>query len=1061
MKAVVDATASFSKRIFGKKTESKVGILNQMWFRTISILIAICLSFTNISSAFADYDYGVERIRSCSSGGSVEGLDFNPTTGGKDIEFVMSNPVCLTIFTLSYATVKAAIAAMNKICVGKYDVRIKPSPLYDSYDILRASVKAVAGDGRCIAAVGTASLLFGVAIAEFGIIYGAANLAYKNTTICGSNWVSPNPREFINNSPNYKGIVETEVKSYIDGCRSGATSAIKKMNCDKLSLDNRNYREWYYGGVEVEDSLSKQDSGLTYSDANVCKNPEEAGNPPQKYYLHGLKAGNFNCDRYYIPYGYSGTVRYQGQSDTNITSEVRQAFSEAYRCCKNRAQNYICLEHSVADSRDPMKTYTNRMFCRAGERCSISQSSDDRIGIFFQARAIDNGRFICAESYSVCPYNFSVGGGSPYCDFYQDGIKRDGRYEIIKPADVASGNCAEKSEIRNSDCTYNEKAGRCRNYCQYMTHCTESDTSNYKYASNITSPFFSTACLNFVGDSRNQLYYGSGFILGNQRHFSAPIAQCVKETLENVFLNRAGHGRCSVDGEFPSSDGECPSGTAYKKGDQVKAKSFFLRIQEALQSLVRIVLTLSITFYGAMTLIAGKPIEKKELMLYIAKVGLVMYFALGNAWQAMFFDGVYSASTVFSQIVFKVQTDDRIEKRDGCQFGDIFLSDGSKANDGESITGYPHGKEWLSVWDTLDCKIARYMGFGPEISVASIAKLALAGLITPKIGPIGLYFSIALMFFAFILIAATLRALHIFLSSAFSIIIMVYVSPIMISMALMKKTEGMFKSWYTNLITFTMQTIILFAYLGIFIMIMDRTLNGSATFYGPVPIKTISCDKYCADKDGKIARDGSEKKPLEKCGLNSNGTMLQGEKIINPKADSFACLIDSNRFSNWPGLELIGIALPFIVDLFTSDLKQKIITIAKAALVLYFLCKFMDEIPGITDALIGKKVAGGDTMGSKAIFGKALGLAKGIQGRGMGLGRKGLKKGLEVASKSKEAIRQAGDKGKSSSSSEASGGSHSVPSGGGGAADESGGAQSPGAADKSSDPSSGAADKKD
>jgi hypothetical protein len=116
---------------------------------------------------------------------------------------------------------------------------------------------------------------------------------------------------------------------------------------------------------------------------------------------------------------------------------------------------------------------------------------------------------ICAQTYSLCPYNFTIGkGGTKYCDYFQDGV--DGK--IITPEEIAeatdpengTNNCNTKSEIRNADCTFNSKADKCKNYCQYLTHCVKIGASDYQYQSNLDSPYFSSACFNFIGDSRNQ-----------------------------------------------------------------------------------------------------------------------------------------------------------------------------------------------------------------------------------------------------------------------------------------------------------------------------------------------------------------------------------------------------------------------------------------------------------------------------------------------------------------------------------------------------------------------------
>jgi len=356
-------------------------------------------------------------------------------------------------------------------------------------------------------------------------------------------------------------------------------------------------------------------------------------------------------------------------------------------------------------------------------------------------------------------------------------------------------------------------------------------------------------------------------------------------------------------------------------------------------------------------------------------------------------------------MVFKIETNVDPKKRDGCQFGNIVLADGTKI----AQSKYPSGKEYLAIFDTLDCKITRYLGFGPEISTANIVMLIISGWL---IGPIGIYLVLALFFFGLMIIAATIRALHIFLSSAIAIILMVYVSPLIIPLALFEKTKGIFKGWVSNLISFCIQPMILFAYLAIFVSLMDRTLIGSATFYGEPPFRAISCSQYCQDARGLV--------------VNNPSCDLIGQKLVVPKADSIACMISNKGVGNWPGLELIGITLPFLIDFFSDHVREKILTLFKAVLLMYFLLTFMDEIPEIGSQLLGGATLPKSTIKATEMFSKAVGLMKEIQKRAL----QGLKKhGGKPASGLRDGVKsmmEAGNKGKSTARSDKGSGADSA-----------------------------------
>lgn len=956
---------------------------------------------------------GIGRIRSCSPSGNSGGLLFDPTMNGADVMFDLSNPICLNVIATSYAAVKIAIASMCYACgLTKYP-SATPSPVRDTSLIVSGGIKAAtSGSAACASAVADASSAMAIALAQLAVIYGTAKLVFDNTTVCGADWLDADPTKYNISRGAFKSEIEQWVKD--------------NPNAD---FSSQNYRQWYYGGIEYEDRRSNGD----YCEDPTGSNVKSGGHfPRQKYYLRGTQPGNFNCSQYDL-----------SLSNTALNSNAtKEDYKKAYDCCRDRSQNYICIDYKTSSATvGPLGT-NDGVFCKSGENCTIK-------GITFAAAPITSGdsRLICAQSYSLCPYNFTIGrGGATICDYYQDGIKdSQGKYKYITPDDVAratdpinpTNDCNQKSEIRNSDCTYNTKAGQCKNYCQYLTHCTVVGASAYQYKSDLSSPYFSSACLNFVGDSRNTTSFNSGVILGSQRHFSAPIAQCVKETLENVFYNKAGHSQCSDPNEYPLANGNCVSGNyihsgffTYKKGNPVKEVSFFSGLQNTLQDVIKMVLTISIMFFGLKILIGNNmsEIKKSDLIMYCIKLGLVMYFATGDAWQNMFFEGVYNSSTVFSKMVFDVESAMPQSKQDGCQFDSTSLG---------TARAYPEGKDYLSLWDTLDCKIARYLGFGPEASAANIASLIVAGLFT---GPYGIYFVIGLMFFGFFFLAMTLRALHIFLSSAASIIIMVYISPIIIPMVLFTRTASIFKSWLTQLISFCLQPMILFAYIAVFIAIFDSTMIGSATFSGIPPNKTILCKSVCKNDNGSpvtgdencsmaghqmvggvcknsagytVTDDPTCSMPgnslsgavcRDASGNNVGGDpdcSQPGHTMVNPLTDSIACLVSIDDYDKINFLETIGISLPAIHSLFTDHVKEKILTIIKAAFVIYVLCQFMDQIPEITGQLLGGDSLPGSSNSATGLMGSAGGIAEGIRGR---ITRGAIKFGKESYSDAKEMV---------------------------------------------------------
>ncbi len=1008
-------------------------------------IIFLMISFA-ANTAFGD-ESTKNRFRSCtpeagatasSDNPHPEGLDFDPTGGGKDFMYEIDNPICLAVVLPPYVVVKSAIAVMNGVCgTGSVIPRPFPSPTQDLVDIAKAGRVAASGNAACAASIARAVLSLGGFIATISIQYFNAKDVYNNTTLCGSfdrqekygdgsgsgnqNWTRWNSVTMSRDIPSGKKDAETTIDTWIANCNANPNSS----ECTMLASGNglQSYREWYYGGVEREDVSDDACPDVTRRyDSNNDKNKVSYKGqdfPAQKYYMRGTEPGNYSCERFNYRFNKNDPL-----NNNSPLSELRiKDYEYAHKCCIQKSQSTVCIERKFCKTGGYLATCPSgnkkieHKFCHGGSRCTLGPLTTRAE---YSASFEDNNRMICVSSYNTCPYNFNIGGGSTECDYFKDGKGKGGSFKAVSPEDIANHTCDGKSEIRNANCDINDKAGKCKNYCQYLNHCVIVAGNDYIYDTNISSPYFSSACLNFVGDSQNKYSYGKSLgkydtsITGAQKHFTAPIAQCVRETLENVFYNHAGHTKCGILGEFPSMEGKCFTDLyVYKKGENIaSSRSFFSYIQENLKSAIKMVLTISIMMQGLKILLTGAPLKQTELTMYVVKLGLVLFFATGNAWQGFFFDGVYNASATFSTIVMNVKTSPNPDQRDGCQFGEITMPDGTSGTN-NSIPEYTKGKKYLSVFDTFDCKIARYLGFGPSVTVANIAKLILASFFT---GPIGIYFAILTMIFGFYIVVAAFRVLHIFLTSAFAIILLIYVSPITITTSLFKKTEGVFNRWLGHLIGYSLQPIILFAYMGLFLTILDTLIIGSATFKGNPPQRIIVCNKICVDQNGSLV-------PLAKDQVATECKVDLGEKIVDPMSDSVACMMNlgNDKFGKIPVLEPLGIAIPMLKNFFSENGRQKILTMTKAVLILFILAQFLDEIPGIASNLMGGSSLPGDSAlnmkpddnGKGGIANKIKGLAGiagGVQKRGAGAARKA---GSSAESAVKKIAQAAGDKGKS------------------------------------------------
>lgn len=362
-------------------------------------------------------------------------------------------------------------------------------------------------------------------------------------------------------------------------------------------------------------------------------------------------------------------------------------------------------------------------------------------------------------------------------------------------------------------------------------------------------------------------------------------------------------------------------------------------------------LTLSVAFFGIMTLY-GSAIDKKRLYSYIVKIGLVVFFAIGDGWQMGFMNGVLGASSFIADSVFKNDESGPANKLDGCQFPRFNYADTNSDTKYTSNLGYPRGKEYLRVWDTLDCKIGRALGFGPEVSVPNLFLMILGGFFT---GGLGIVFFLAAFAFAFFMLSITVRAIHIFLLSTTSVILLMYVSPIAITAAMFERSKDIFAKWRSNLIGFTLQPMILFCYLGIVVTIFDKIVIGDVTFSASDP----------ADPHGRSS-----------------------PKAINCVGDaadtSLYCIFRVANIKTFDGFEALGIGVPMIASMNSAKLQ----TIIRAGLLMFILMQFLEKISTFSAALVGGDGLSSDWGSAKKMASKSYGALRGIQQRGMGLAKK-------------------------------------------------------------------------
>ncbi|MFM8186486.1 MAG: hypothetical protein ACKN9I_06125, partial [Alphaproteobacteria bacterium] len=383
-------------------------------------------------------------------------------------------------------------------------------------------------------------------------------------------------------------LMEFKNKSSEYGFNADDTSEACKVTTDggkKIRLEKSNhtdtfYREYLYKGIEYIDSGPGE-----------CKNPDWSNDDKikylgyndgnQRYYFRGsAEAPNYECGRFLI----KGTIDKEGM--------------QAFECCKKRSMGAICLERRITGK---------YKFCSMDDgECSINlgdiknpQAAPTKYDI---SEAESDPRFICAKTYNHCPFDHNLAGGTDYAQQYPK------RPSIIT------------------------------NFCQYMRHCVKRVPYSRIVPSDPDSFFIANSCKDLMGDS--QFFYDEinlKYSPIRSRNFSAPIMQCIKESIENNFLQIAGDTKCkNTEFIYDSVKKKCVSlidsskfdtdnsPYLYIKGD-TRGKTLFQKAQDQFRNIIKIVLALAVIMFGYQIMFAvpESHINKKTVLVFLVKIGLV------------------------------------------------------------------------------------------------------------------------------------------------------------------------------------------------------------------------------------------------------------------------------------------------------------------------------------------------------------------------------------------------------------------------------------------------------
>ncbi len=832
---------------------------------------------------------------------------------------------------------------------------------------LVCSLPPPAGTGGCVGsgpvciasvAASTASCLTFIAstityYSQIADKFAKANTSFQTNQMCGAEWITwqwnkPQQQWNVDNKKSYQGCLKSlftnreEFKNNQEECKkygnftngflipnspNEALSQKFDFNYDdkdelkeasKPDIKNQYYREYWFGGIEYQDNEGQ------------CQNPWDSdrrirylgyNNDRQRYYVRGpiseaaknSLSVNYACDRFLR--GVPG-------------SEVDE--NNAYQCCKRKAQTSICIEQKLVD--DSAKTYKQKhkyKFCSLGDdNCKIGDSNDTAYKIFSSKK---NPEYICARTNNHCPYDHYLSGGT------------EKKFESIDHQDTSTPKV--KTVVAN--------------FCQHLAHCAKS--SNGVTRINLPSnSYLSLACRNFVGDSLFRSSAISGgknlqdlsqsdiIVQKKSRNLTAPMVQCLKETLENYLLAKRAL-ICNDDQDYELEEyrkyGVCKSGAINSPGASPDGKSVFLKLRENFQNTIKVALTLSVALFGLLMLFAGNQVNemlnKKTLAVFVFKIAIVSFFALGNAWENYFMRATFEAPLEFAELVFQPvvrQSENKVydakkpviprlsKSSDGCIFPPV-------DENGIVTKTYPVGKEYLRIFDTFDCKITHLLGYSADTNVPNFLKMIVVGFFS---GGLGFAFMLASVVFAFFMILIALRVVHLIIVTIIVLSILVYISPLAFCCLMFNRTKHIFQQWLSQIMGYIIQPVIIFAYLGLFLTVIDNAMIGNAEFVD-----------FNSSFDGNFQKMNCD----ERDNIFDNDNVLATKNKIKPKETSAICAMAEEGVKKI-SLQPFNLVITVFQDV-KDDGAKRLKSMFKLALITFIFYKIFEYITSLASSLTG------------------------------------------------------------------------------------------------------------
>jgi hypothetical protein len=213
--------------------------------------------------------------------------------------------------------------------------------------------------------------------------------------------------------------------------------------------------------------------------------------------------------------------------------------------------------------------------------------------------------------------------------------------------------------------------------------------------------------------------------------------------------------------------------------------------------------------------------------------------------------------------------------------------------------GLTYDKNYMKLWDMMDCKISNYLGLGLNKN-ADIPQVLLTGIAAVFSTIYGIPILILTIVFLVFMILIMVRVVHIYIMAIAGVMLLGYIAPLIIPAALFKYTKEIFDRWLTQVIGCLLQPIMLFAFMSFMMAAIDTVMYEGNHYFVTVDGMPVNTKLANLPVNGQISSNADGSKPaveFKDCAKTETTTDKNGNNITTASG-SMGCIYQTITIFN-------------------------------------------------------------------------------------------------------------------------------------------------------------------